>query len=310
MPRPAAPIAVPATSPSHVSAHDQQAQNLKGIVLMALGFFSLAACDTQAKLLTAELPPFQVAWFRQLGLLIGVLALLAVRGPGLLRSARPVIQIGRGLTAAASAAFFIYGVGFVPLADAVAVTFISPFIVTILGAVMLGEHVGLRRWIAVAVGFIGMLIVIRPGMGVFHPAIFFIVGAACTFGFRQVLSRWLSGADGVMTTVAYTSISSSLVLSFVLPFVWETPDSLRVWAICAGMAICAGLGEVFIIRALDIGQAVALAPVHYTMILWGSFYGYLIFGELPDLWTIVGCAIIVASGLYTVHRERLRRAEG
>lgn len=305
MPRPAAPIATPLSNP-----HEKQVQNVKGIILMALGFFSLAACDTQAKMLTSELPPFQVAWFRQLGLLIGVLALLAHQGPGLLRTAKPFVQIGRGVAAAASALLFISGVGFVPLADAVAVTFISPFIVTILGAVMLGEHVGARRWIAVAVGFIGMLIVIRPGMGVFHPAIFFIVGAACTFGFRQVLSRWLSGADGVMTTVAYTSITSSLIISFTLPFVWESPDSLRVWAICAGMAICAGLGEVFIIRALDIGQAVALAPVHYTMIIWGTFYGFIVFGELPDSWTIVGCAIIVASGLYTVHRERLRKAGG
>ncbi|WP_428928245.1 DMT family transporter [Marinibacterium sp. SX1] len=300
MPLPAAPINAPLPS--------QQAQNLRGIVLMAMGFFSLAACDMQAKLLTAELPAFQIVWFRQLGLLIGVLALLAIRGRALLVSVKPGLQIARGLTAAVSAACFIVGVGFVPLADAVAVTFIAPFVVTILGALILREPVGPRRWAAVAAGFVGMLIVIRPGMGVFHPAILFIVAAACMFAFRQVLSRWLSGADSVTTTVAYTSLTSSLVITLTLPFVWVTPDSLSTWGIIAGLAICAGLGEVLVIRALDIAQAVVLAPVHYSMILWGTFYGFVIFGDLPDSWTILGCAIIVASGLYTVHRERLRRA--
>ncbi|MBB95715.1 MAG: EamA family transporter [Rhodobacteraceae bacterium] len=301
MPLPAAPINAPLPT--------QQAQNLKGIALMALGFFSLAACDMQAKLLTSELPPFQVVWFRQLGLLIGVLALLALRGPGLLVSVKPFLQIGRGLAAAVSASCFVMGVGFVPLADAVAVTFIAPFVVTILGALILREPVGIRRWAAVATGFVGMLIVIRPGMGVFHPAILFIVAAACMFAFRQILSRWLSGADSVTTTVAYTSITSSLVLSVTLPFVWVTPDSAATWGIIAGMGICAGLGEVFVIRALDIAQAVVLAPVHYTLILWGTFYGFVIFGDLPDGWTILGCVIIVASGLYTVHRERLRKSD-
>ena len=300
MPLPAAPINAPLPS--------QQAQNLRGIVLMAMGFFSLAACDMQAKLLTAELPAFQIVWFRQLGLLIGVLALLAIRGRALLVSVKPGLQIARGLTAAVSAACFIVGVGFVPLADAVAVTFIAPFVVTILGALILREPVGPRRWAAVAAGFVGMLIVIRPGMGVFHPAILFIVAAACMFAFRQVLSRWLPGADSVTTTVAYTSLTSSLVITLTLPFVWVTPDSLSTWGIIAGLAICAGLGEVLVIRALDIAQAVVLAPVHYSMILWGTFYGFVIFGDLPDSWTILGCAIIVASGLYTVHRERLRRA--
>ena len=303
MPLPAAPINAPVTPPS------QQAKNVKAIMLMAIGFFGFGLCDMQAKVLTAELPAFQVVWFRQLGLFIGVLTILALRGPGLLASRKPFLQIGRGLTAAASAACFIFGVRHVPLADATAVTFMAPFIVTILGALILREAVGPRRWAAVAVGFLGMLLVIRPGLGVSSPAILFTVAAACMFSTRQIMSRWLSGADSVMTTVAYTSITSSLVLSLTLPFVWVTPESLSTWLIIAGLAISAGLGEIFIIRALDIGEAVALAPVHYTLIIWSTFYGFVIFGDLPDIWTAVGCAIIVGSGLYTVHRERIRKAE-
>lgn len=299
MPQPAAPIRAPLP--------DRRAENLKGIALMGAGFFFFAACDVQAKVLTADLPAFQIVWFRQLGLFLGVMALLALKGRTLLRTSKPGLQIARGVTAAVSAACFILGVGFVPLADAVAVTFIAPFIVTLLGALILREQVGLRRWIAVAVGFVGMLIVIRPGAGVFHPAIGFIVAAATMFALRQILSRFLSGTDSVMTTVAYTSISSSLVLSLTLPFVWTTPETAQLWAVIAGMAITAAIGEILVIRALDIAQAVVLAPMHYSMILWGTFYGFVVFGDLPDGWTVIGCIIIVGSGLYTLHRERLRR---
>ena len=307
MPLPAAPINSP---PAQSSPPSQQAQNLKGITLIAMGFFAFAACDMQAKLLTAELPTFEVVWFRQLGLFMGVIVLLALRGPTtVLSSRRPGLQIARGLTAAASASFFIFGVQYVPLADATAVSFIAPFVVTVLGALVLREPVGARRWGAVALGFLGMLIVIRPGLGVFHPGMLFVVCAAFCFATRQIMSRWLSGADPVLTTVAYTSITSSLVLSLSLPFVWETPEGWRVWDICAGLTLCAGVGEVLIIRALDIGQAVVLAPVQYSLILWSTFYGFVVFGDLPDHWTFLGCGIIIASGLYTVHRERLRKAK-
>ncbi len=299
MPQPAAPIRAPLP--------DGGADNLRGIALMGAGFFFFAACDVQAKVLTADLPAFQVVWLRQFGLFLGVLVLLALKGRSLLVTNKPVLQIARGMTAAISATCFVVGVGFVPLADAVAVTFIAPFIVTLLGALILREPVGLRRWIAVAVGFIGMLIVIRPGAGVFHPAIAFIVAAATMFALRQVLSRFLSGTDSVMTTVAYTSFTSTFLLSLTLPFIWTTPESARLWAVIVGMAVTAALGEVLVIRALDIAQAVVLAPMHYSLILWGTFYGFVVFGDLPDSWTAFGCLIIVASGLYTLHRERLRR---
>lgn len=276
---------------------------------MASGLFCFAACDVLAKVLTADLPAFQIVWFRQLGLLAGVVVLLSIKGLTLLKTPRPMLQIGRGITAALSATGFIIGVRYVPLADAVAVTFVAPFIVTLLGALILREPVGPRRWAAVAVGFVGMLIVIRPGMGVLHPAILFIFLAACSFSLRQILSRYLSGVDSILTTVVYTSVTSSLLLSLTLPFVWQTPDTLRLWVIIVGMAICAGLGEVLVIRALDIGQAVAVAPMQYTMILWGTFYGFVVFGDLPDGWTILGCTIIIASGLYTLHRERLKQGD-
>lgn len=271
---------------------------------MALGFFSFAACDVQAKYLTDTLHPAQIVWFRQIGLVVGVLVLIAMRGGHILRTRLPVLQIARGLTAVFSAIFFIIAVSYVPLADAVAVTFIAPFIVTILSALFLKEPVGIRRWIAVGVGFVGMLVVIRPGMGVLHPAIGFVVAAAVLFSLRQVLSRSLSGVDPVSTTVAYTSLTAITVVSLALPFVWHTPQSPRIWLVIIGLSVTAGLGEVLVIRALDIAQAVVLTPLHYSMILWGTFYGYVVFADLPDGWTLLGCGIIVASGLYTLRREQ------
>jgi len=270
---------------------------------MALGFFSFAAADTLAKLLTESFHPLQIVWMRTLGLSLGVCVLIALRGWRVLRTTRPRLQILRGVVAVFSATLFIAGVRFVPLADAVAVTFVAPFIVTIFGAVFLKEPVGMRRWIAVVTGFAGMLIVIRPGLGVFHPAIFLVVFAAVFFSVRQLLSRWLSGLDDIATTVAYTSIVSFVLTGLAQPFVWSTPVGVSTLLTIFGLTLFAAIGEVLIISALDIAQSVVLAPIHYTLIIWGVFYGFWVFGDLPDQWTILGCSIIVVSGLYTLYRE-------
>lgn len=283
--------------------------SVAGITLMALGFFSFAASDGLAKLLTDSFHPLQIVWMRMFGLFAGVCFLLALKGPGILATAKPKLQIMRGIVASGSAACFIYAVAYVPLADAVAVTFVAPFIVTVFGALLLKEQVGIRRWLAVVAGFIGMLIVIRPGMGVFNPAILLVVVAAIFFAIRQLLSRWLSGIDPVITTVAYTSIVAFCISGLAMPFVWVTPQGGKMFALILGLTIFAGIGEILIIRALDIAQSVVLAPIHYTLIIWSTFYGYVIFSELPDQWTLLGCAIIVISGLYTSYREYVLSAK-
>lgn len=270
---------------------------------MTLGFFSFSASDAIAKLLTSSFHPLQIVWLRMLGLFIGVCVLVALKGLPILRTPKPQLQILRGAVAVGSATCFIIAVGFVPLADAVAVTFVAPFIVTILGAWLLKESVGPRRWLAVVAGFIGMLIVIRPGQGIFHPAILLVVIAAIFFAIRQLLSRWLSTSDSVVTTVAYTSIVAFSITSLALPFVWVTPSGQKILLIIFGLALSAAIGEILIIRALNIAQSVVLAPSHYTLIIWSTLYGYVLFNDLPDLWTLIGCSIIIASGFYTTYRE-------
>lgn len=243
---------------------------------------------------------------RMAGLVTGVIFLFFSDGLVLFKTPKPKLQVTRGIVAAGSGALFIYAINYVPLADAIAVSFVAPFMVTVLGASVLKERVGPRRWLAVFIGFVGMLVVIRPGMGIFHPAIFLVVLAACFFAIRQLMSRWLSGVDSVNTTVAYTSLVAFSLTGIAQPFVWITPDNLTVLLIIFGLGLSAAAGEVLIIRALDIAQSVVLAPMHYSLIIWGTLFGFIFFDDLPDVWTVSGCTIIVASGLYTTYLEIMR----
>ena len=271
---------------------------------MALGMFLFSAVDAGAKFLTDSLHPLQIVWARQLGLLAGATLLLMRYGPAILKTAHPRLQILRGAVAACSASLFIFAINYVALADAVAISFVAPFMVTLMAAFVLREPVGIRRWMAVALGFIGALIVIRPGLGVMHPAAGLVILAAFFFAIRQIISRALSDTDRTSTTVVYTAIVGSAILTLPLPYVWKTPSGNEVMLLI-GIAVLAAVAEIFVIKALELAMAVVVAPVQYSLILWGTTYGWLIFGQLPDLWTWVGAALIVSTGIYTLRREYL-----
>ena len=188
-----------------------------GILYFAAGMFLFAAVDTMAKVLTESFHPLQVAWSRQLGLFMGIVILLVIKGTVILKTDHFYLQVLRGCLAAASALMFIFAISVVPIADAVAVSFVAPFFVTILGALVLRESVGVRRWTAIAIGFIACLIIIRPGFSSFQPAVLLVVIAALAYAFRQIVSRILSSSDLTMTTVAYTGLTASFLLSTPLP---------------------------------------------------------------------------------------------
>jgi len=273
---------------------------------MLCAMFLFAAGDMLAKLLTAHFHPVQIIWFRQSGLLFGVLIFISIKGFSVLVTAQPVLQLTRGVLVVFSSLLFVFAVRYAPLADAIAASFVAPFFVTMLGAVLLKEKVGIRRWSAVVVGFIGALIIIRPGMGVIHPAVMLVVLAAAFFSTRQVIGRLLADTDKTTTTIAYTALTASFVISLPLPLVWKMPHSLKLWALLILMAILAAIAEVLVIRALEVAEAAAVAPIHYTIIIWATVYGYLVFNQLPDRWTLVGTAIIVLAGFYTLQRGKLR----
>ena len=272
---------------------------------MFAGFFIFSAADAQSKLLTETLHTAQIVWARYAGLATAALILLGLNGPAILKTDRPVVQLLRGSVGVLSALCFVFALAYVPLADAVAIAFVAPFMVTIMGAVILKEPVGLRRWVAVVIGFCGALVIIRPGFGVIHPAATLVVVAAALFAVRQIISRWLSDTDTTATTVAYTAIAGFGLTALTLPFVWQTPATTREIALLAGLAACAALGEALIIKALEVAQAVVLAPLQYTKLVASVVYGYVLFNELPDGWTLLGAAIIIAAGFYTLNRERI-----
>lgn len=278
-------------------------ETIQGIALMLGAFFCYALADLLAKLLTQTFNPLQVAWIRQFGLLAGALILFALQGRQILRSRHPILQACRGLTVVAASTSFVVAIAFVPLADAIAVSFLAPFVVTALAALILKETVGLRRWIAVALGFAGTMVIIRPGFGTFHPAIFLVLVSAGAFAIRQVISRFVSGTDPLTTTVAYTAFTAVTVLAIPLPFVWRTPGDPSEFLLMFGMACAAGCGELMVMRALELAEAVVLSPLQYTLMIWGTIWGFLVFAQLPDGWTIAGTAIVVASGIYSLYRE-------
>ena len=172
----------------------------------------------------------------------------------------------------------------------------------------MSESVGVRRWLATAVGLIGVLIILRPGSSAFHPAAFFPLVSALAWACTLIMTRMMSGREAAITTMTYSSIAGVCILSALVPLVWVAPSWHDIlFGILIGVASTAG--QWIVVLAFRYADASVLAPFSYTQLLWVSILGFLIFGEVPDVWTVTGAAFIVASGLYTAHRERVRRSQ-
>ncbi|HSE94065.1 MAG TPA: DMT family transporter, partial [Methylomirabilota bacterium] len=250
----------------------------------------------------------ELIWARTLGHLIFVVALFAPARGGwrLLGTQRPAIQVARSLLLLVSTSFFFSAIGHVPLADATAVSFTSPFIVAAVAGRVLGERVTREHWISIAIGFAGALIVIRPTGGGTHPAIVLVLGSAACYAFYQVLTRRVVGIDSPETSVTYSALVGTLVLSAVVPFVWRTPAGAGQWLMLAGLGLLGGLGHYFVARALLWGPASVIAPFHYVQLVWAAAAGFLVFGDVPSAWTWLGAAIVIGSGLSLAWRESRR----
>jgi len=281
----------------------------RGIALILASTVFLGASDVTAKYLSATLPSIEIAWIR---FLVFALVMSPAMLPGsplfALRTERPGFQVMRGIALLASSLFFISGLRFLPIAEASATGFVSPLFVTALSIVFLSERVGLRRWIATALGLIGVLIILRPGTSAFHPAAFFPIVSALAWACTLIMTRMMSGREHALTTMTWSSIAGIAVLTALVPLVWVAPTWHDIaFGILIGVASTAG--QWIVVLAFRYADASVLAPFSYTQLLWVSILGFVIFGEVPDLWTVVGAAFIVGSGLYTAHRERIRRSQ-
>jgi drug/metabolite transporter (DMT)-like permease len=284
-------------------------QSFRGILLMMAAGFGFTLMDAVAKYLAQSFPVIEVAWGRYLFHALA-LPLIVGRYGGFatVRSNRLWLQLLRSLLLLGSTVFFWYAVKFIPLADATAIGFVGPLILTALSVPFLKEKVGPRRWAAVAVGFFGALIIIRPGPDMAQPAALLPLCSATCFAGYAICTRLLSRSDGWATTLIWSAVVGLVVLSFLVPFHWRSPG-LSGWL---GLALLGGLGgmaHLLMIFAYARAPASTLAPLSYIQLLWSTGLGFFLFANFPDAWTLAGGIVIAASGLYVIHRERVRRAE-
>lgn len=282
---------------------------MRAILLVVLAVACLSCSDATAKYLARTLPPAEIAWMRYV-VFTALVMPLALRGGSLrvLKTTRPGLQVLRGLGMLGSALFFIMAMQHLPLAEAAAISFVSPVFVTVLSILLLKETVGIRRWVALLVGLAGVIIVIRPGADGFQPASLLPILTAFSWALGLVATRKMTVQENPLTTMVWSALTGLIVLTALLPLhaAWPTPWEMLLGAF---IGLIYTLSQWLLILAYRQGEASVLAPFTYVQLIWSTALGFLVFGAVPDHWTFVGTGVIIASGLYTAHRERLRARE-
>jgi drug/metabolite transporter (DMT)-like permease len=280
-----------------------------------LGIFFMCAATTCfpimngiVQVLSRTYPSEQIIWARTAGHLVIVLALVIPRyGIEVLATKRPAAQVSRSLLLLGSTTLFFFAVKDVPLAKAASISFMAPFFVTLLAVPMLGERIDGKRLAAVLVGFSGVLVVIRPGSEVFQPAALLIVGSAFCYAVYQVFTRKVAGTDRPETSVMYSALIGTVVMSFVVPFVWIMPHNTTDLMLHLALGLLGAGGHWCVAKAMTYGQASVISPFQYWQMIGSVLVGYVVSGMFPDAYTWVGAGIIVACGVTLAVAESRRR---
>lgn len=266
---------------------------------------TFSCLDTTGKYLLHHMHPLQVVWVRYTGaFLLALLFLNPVTRPGMLVTRRPWLQVGRSALLLLSTALNFFALQFLQLDEALSILFSTPFIVAVLCGPLLGEWVGWRRWIAIGVGFLGVLLVARPGFGGLHPAALLSLGSAVCYSLYSISTRVLARSDSSETTLFYSNLVGALAMLPIVPFVWSMPSSWFIILLMVVIGAFGSFGHYLLIRGHRLAPASVLAPFIYTQLVWTTTLGFLVFGDVPHRWTIVGGLIVVGSGLYLLYRER------
>lgn len=279
---------------------------LNGILLMSVAFVLFTLLDTSAKYLGQSLPPAQIAWARFFGhLLLACIWFLPQYGLGLLRTRRPGLQLLRSGFLLGATFFNFIALQHLQLTTTAAILFASPLLIAGLSVPLLGEQVGRRRWTAILVGFVGVLIIIRPGFGLVHWAILLSLCSCLSGALYNIATRKLAGSDQAATIHFFTPVVGVALLSPAMPFVWQTPGHWLDWLLLVATGLFGGFGHYLVILAHRLAPAPILAPFIYPQILYMTLAGYLVFGHIPDPWVAAGASVVIASGLYLWYRERV-----
>ena len=279
---------------------------LRGILLMIAAVGMFVIMDAAAKYLARWYPVPLIVWARYAANLALLLAFFASRGElRYLRTSRPGLQFARGLLLALATLLFFTSLSVLPLADANAIGFVMPLFVAALAVPMLGERLEMARLLAILAGLVGALIIVRPGSDLFTPYALLPLGMALCNAFYQILTRKIAGLEPPQTSLVWGAIVGAVLLSFAAPFVWTSPQAFSHGALILIIGVLASLGHFLLIKAYDYAGAGLLAPYTYSALVWAVLLGWLVFGDFPDSWSLVGMGVIVLSGLYLANRQRL-----
>jgi drug/metabolite transporter (DMT)-like permease len=293
--------AVP-TSPSN--------DRLRAIGLMVLACSFFTALDTSAKYLVTQkgLPVSQIVWCRFMVQFIGLAVLLPATGtmsvPTLLRTSKLTLQLVRSVLMALTTLFNFLALQYLRLDQTVTITFLAPLMVALLAGPMLGEWVGWRRLVAILVGFAGVVIAVRPGLGGVHPAVLYSLAGMLAYALFMILTRYLAPYDPPFVTLFYSMFAGTLFAAPIAIAQWVTPGDAMTWLLLGVLGIFGGVGHYLFLHAYRLAPASSISPFLYLQLLTMVAAGWLVFGDVPDLWTLAGSAVIIASGIYLVHRER------
>lgn len=297
-----------ASSRSAASSDSTKRATLAGIGLMLLGTFLFCVNDALGKWLLITYSVGQMLLIRSVAALIVLSPFILREGASPFRAApRPTLQIIRVVLSAAEVAMFFLAVSYLPLADTVAFYLAGPIYVTALSALILGEHVGWRRWTAVLVGFAGVLIALQPSPETFTwPALIALLGGFF-FALLMIVTRHLRGTHDIV--LASGQIGATFVLAYAIaPFAWKVPDAAD-YALMSLLGVVAAVALMCVNRSLKLAPASVVVPYQYTLILWAMLLGWLVFGDVPTVSVVAGTAIIIAAGLYIFFREQAYRAK-
>jgi drug/metabolite transporter (DMT)-like permease len=287
---------------------EESAVRVRGIAFICAAVLCFAALDTCAKYAAHAVPSLEVAWARYFfNLVFAIVALRPWRNWSVYFTRRPWLQFWRGMFLLGSTVMNFFAIRYLQLAETGSIMFAGPLLATALAGPVLGEWPGPRRWAAVAVGFIGVLIIVQPEPSHFNPAaLFSVAGALCYAGY-SLTTRMLSATDSPAGLLIYASALATFVLTPTLPLGGVLPPSWLVAAALVGTGLMGAVGHWFLIAAHRDAPPTVLAPFSYTQLIWMITFGYLAFGDLPGPNTLIGASLIVASGLYALYRERVRR---
>lgn len=290
----------------HTHAHP-----MRGVVLIMLAVFMFSSMDTLAKyMLKREAYPLSPLIFARYAVHFALMiALLAPRmGLNLIRTRRPKLQLFRGLVLVGSTGFFYLSLTYLPLAEAAAISFVAPVLVAALSGPILHERIGRKQWLALGLGFLGVVIIIRPGGAVFTWHVVFPLVCAFLFAVYQVLTRKLVGRENPFTTLFFTALVGAILTALPLPYTWQTPTPIQgVFMIAIGLL--GGMGHFLLIRAVEHASPARLAPFVYTQLLWSTLLAWLAFGDFPVTSSLLGMAVVVGAGLLALDWQQIRRSK-